>query len=141
MKFDEIILLVAEYLTLMFFCVMATSCRTQDCVPQIEYVKQDSIITRIKIDSVSVREKDSVFIDRAGDTIYLMRYKYVYKDRIKNKVDTIYQDKVREIVQTQRITERYTPPFYRFTMWFFWIVVVLIVLWVGWRVYRAVQHI
>lgn len=141
MKSDEIILWVEITIAFALCCVMATSCRTQDCVPQIEYVKQDSIITRIKIDSVSVIEKDSVFIDRAGDTIYLTRYKYVYKDRITNKVDTIYQDKVREVVQTERITERYTPPFYRFTMWFFWIVVVLIILWVGWRVYRAVQHI
>lgn len=130
MKIKHTILLIA-------IAALLSSCKTTQCVPQIEYVKQDSIITRIKIDSVLVREKDSVYIDRAGDTIYLTKIKYIYKDRITNRIDTIYQDKVREVVQTETITERYTPPFYRFTMWFFWVVVIALLIWVAWKIIKA----
>ena len=131
MKIKHTILLIA------IAAALLSSCKTTQCVPQIEYVKQDSIITRTRIDSVLVREKDSVFIDRAGDTICLTKIKYIYKDRITNRIDTIYQDKVQEVVQTETKTERYTPPFYRFTMWFFWIVVAALLIWVVWKIIKA----
>lgn len=134
MKSDEIILWVEITIAFALCCVMATSCKTQDCVPQIEYVKKDSIITRIKTDSVSVIERDSVFVDKAGDTIYLTRYKYVYKDRITNKVDTIYQDKVREVVQTQTI--RYVPTYYKWCSWILWLIVIATLLYVAWRLFK-----
>lgn len=130
----QILMWLAAFVTFTLLCMIASGCSTQRCVPQVEYVKQDSIITRMKIDSVSVIERDSVFIDRAGDTVYLTRYKYIYKDRITNQTDTIYQDRVREVVQTETI--RYTPAYYRWCSWILWLIVIAALLYVAWRLFK-----
>lgn len=62
------------------------SCRSVRYVP-VETVRSDTVyLNRVKLDSVYVR--DSVFIDRAGDTIRELRYRYIYK--YKDRIDTVY---------------------------------------------------
>lgn len=62
------------------------SCRSVRYVP-VETVRSDTVyLNRVKLDSVYVR--DSVFIDKAGDTIREWRYRYIYK--YMDKTDTVY---------------------------------------------------
>lgn len=62
------------------------SCRSVKYVP-VETTKSDTVyLNRVKLDSVYVR--DSVFVDKAGDTIREWRYRYIYK--YKDKTDTVY---------------------------------------------------
>ena len=60
----------------------------------LESVRYDSVmIDRLMRDSVFVR--DSVYLKEKGDTIYKYKDKYVYV--YKNRVDTFYMEKIREI--------------------------------------------
>lgn len=43
--------------------------------------KRDSIAT--KVDSCYIYEKDSIYIDRGGDTVYVERVSVRYRDRLK----------------------------------------------------------
>ena len=130
----QILMWVAAFVTFTLLCMIASGCSTRRCVPQIEYVTQDSIITRLRIDSVQVIERDSVFIDRAGDTVYLTKYKYIYKDRITNQTDTIYQDRVNNVVQTERI--EVVPTYYRWCSWILWLLIAAGLIYAAYRIVR-----
>ena len=74
---------------LLFLCLCG--CRTE-YVP-VESVRYDSLmIEKLIRDSVFVR--DSVYVQKKGDTIYKYKDKYVYV--YKNRVDTFYMEKIRE---------------------------------------------
>lgn len=81
-----------HYLILLLIMYFFCECRTE-YVP-IESVRYDSVmIEKLMRDSVFVR--DSVYLQEKGDTIYK------YKDRLvyvyKNRVDTFFAEKIREI--------------------------------------------
>lgn len=68
------------------------SCRSVQYVP-VESVKIDSVyLSKVMRDSVYI--KDSVLVVK-GDTIREYRYKYIYK--YKDRVDTVYSEKVDSI--------------------------------------------
>ena len=69
---------------------------TSGCSPRIivhESVR-DSLIVRTKLDSVYLYEKDSVFVKQKGDTVWLERWSIRYKDKLIEKKDTTYINKV-----------------------------------------------
>ena len=71
--------------------LLLCGCRTE-YVP-VESVRYDSVmIEKLMRDSVFVR--DSVYVQKKGDTIYKYKDKYVYV--YKNQVDTFYMEKIRE---------------------------------------------
>ena len=75
-------------LLFLFLC----GCRTK-YVP-IESVRYDSVmIEKLMRDSVFVR--DSVYLKETGDTIYKYKDRFVYV--YKNRVDTFFAEKIREI--------------------------------------------
>ena len=75
---------------LLFLCLCG--CRTE-YVP-IESVRYDSVmIEKLMRDSVFVR--DSVYLQEKGDTIYKYKDRFVYV--YKNRVDTFFAEKIREI--------------------------------------------
>ena len=80
---------------LLFLCLCG--CRTE-YVP-IESVRYDSMmIEKLMRDSVYVR--DSVYLKEKGDTIYKYKDRFVYV--YKNRVDTFFAEKIREVeVQVQ----------------------------------------
>ena len=79
----------------MWMCVLfllLCGCRTE-YVP-IESVRYDSVmIEKLMRDSVFVR--DSVYLKEKGDTIYKYKDRFVYV--YKNRVDTFFAEKIREI--------------------------------------------
>ena len=63
-----------------------SSCRSIRHIP-IETVKHDSIyISKILHDSIY--QRDSIYVDRKGDTVLIYKDRYLYK--YKNLVDTMY---------------------------------------------------
>ena len=66
------------------------------CSPRIvvhESVR-DSLIVRTKLDSVYLFEKDSIFVKQKGDTVWLERWSIRYKDKLIEKKDTTYINKI-----------------------------------------------
>ena len=134
-------------------CLLFSGCKTT-CIPErIEvhdtvihtdsfYVDRvrDSIVYRDHKDSTYIYEKDSTSERQRGDTIYLTRWKvkymYVYRERTDSvataeKIDSTAVSNHQQTSNREQVivkTERYIPGFYRFTMWLFWIVVVLLLL-------------
>ena len=78
----------AMLLFLLFLC----GCRTE-YVP-IESVRYDSVmIEKLMRDSVFV--SDSVYLKEKGDTVYKYKDRFVYV--YKNRVDTFFAEKIREV--------------------------------------------
>ena len=81
-----------HYLILLLIMYFFCECRTE-YVP-IESVRYDSLmIEKLMRDSVFVR--DSVYLKEKGDTIYKYKDRFVYV--YKNRVDTFFAEKIREI--------------------------------------------
>lgn len=86
--------IAAFLLGLFLLCAFLTMC---GCSPRIQYVtkiQHDSIyVNKVKTDSVYV--KDSIFIDRSGDTIYKevwrwrVKEQYVHDTTMVSKVDSV----------------------------------------------------
>ena len=81
-----------HYLILLLIMYFFCECRTE-YIP-IESVRYDSLmIEKLMRDSVFVR--DSVYLQEKGDTIYKYKDRFVYV--YKNRVDTFFAEKIREI--------------------------------------------
>ena len=77
---------------MLLFLLLQCGCRTE-YVP-IESVRYDSVmIEKLMRDSVFVR--DSVYLKEKGDTVYKYKDRFVYV--YKNRVDTFFAEKTREI--------------------------------------------
>ncbi|WP_419485010.1 hypothetical protein [Barnesiella intestinihominis] len=74
------------FLSLFLIGLAATSCTRHVYVP-VETTKSDTVyMNRVQLDSIYMR--DSVFIEKSGDTIREFQYKYIY--RFKDRIDTLY---------------------------------------------------
>lgn len=81
------------FLSLFLVGLAATSCTKHVYVP-VETTKSDTVyMNRVKLDSIYMR--DSVFIEKSGDTIREFQYKYIY--RFKDRIDTLYISKTDSI--------------------------------------------
>ena len=76
--------------------LFATLFFTSGCSPRIlvREVVRDSLIVRTTLDSVYLYEKDSIFVKQKGDTVWLERWSIRYKDKLVEKKDTAYINKV-----------------------------------------------
>lgn len=80
---------LARIITLIFLATILYSCKSIQYVP-VETIKRDTTyISQIKIDSIYHR--DSIYVEHKGDTIYLSKYKYLYK--YIEKHDTLWREK------------------------------------------------
>lgn len=81
------------FLLLFLAILAATSCTRHVYVP-VETTKSDTVyLNRVQLDSIYMR--DSVFIEKSGDTIREFQYKYIY--RFKDRTDTLYLSKTDSI--------------------------------------------
>lgn len=66
---------------LIFICITIVSCKTKYIHVPVETVKTEKeYIDKWHRDSIYV--KDSIIINKTGDTIYIEKYKYIYKDKL-----------------------------------------------------------
>lgn len=81
---------LARIITLIFLATILYSCKSIQYVP-VETTKRDTTyLSQTKIDSIYHR--DSIYIEHKGDTVYLSKYKYLYK--YIEKHDTLWREKV-----------------------------------------------
>ncbi len=89
--------------SLLGFVILMCSCKTE-YVP-LEVVRYDSVmIEKLMRDSVFVR--DSVYLQEKGDTIYKYKDRFVYV--YKNRVDTFFAEKIREVEVPVPVERRLT---------------------------------
>lgn len=83
--------------SILFITLLFASCRPQK---EIQYVDREVIkyVTQIQHDTLITNIHDSVYhtIFQKGDTIYNTKYvsKIQYKDRIVERIDTMYMDSI-----------------------------------------------
>lgn len=84
----------AQFIVVIILLMSAIcSCRSVRYVP-VETVRSDTVyLNRVQLDSIYMR--DSVFIEKSGDTIREFQYKYIY--RFKDRIDTLYISKTDSI--------------------------------------------
>ena len=81
---------LARIITFIFLATILYSCKSIQYVP-VETMKRDTTyLSQTKIDSIYNR--DSIYVERKGDTVYLSKYKYLYK--YIEKHDTLWREKV-----------------------------------------------
>ena len=77
--------LIHLFITIILLASAICSCRSVKYVP-VESVRQDTVyVNRLQRDSVYVA--DSVFVREKGDTVQIVRTRYI--DRFRNRADTL----------------------------------------------------
>lgn len=110
----------------LIICACVCACTTPKVVTMIEY--------RDRVQNDTVRLTDSVYVSRyvreKGDTIFVTDtlFKIKYRDKIK---ELQVHDSIPYEVQVQ-VPVRVRSGYDRFTSWFFWIVVVLVLIRLVW---------
>lgn len=95
---------LARIITLIFLATILYSCKSIQYVP-VETTKRDTTyLSQTKIDSIYHR--DSIYVERKGDTMYLSKYKYLYK--YIEKRDTLWREKVDTIQVAYPVEARLT---------------------------------
>ena len=107
-------IIVAALLVALLVTILP-SCKTVDCVPEVEY--RDSIRTEYIHDSIYSYERDSIYIHQKADTIYLEKYITRYKDVLKVERDTVWRDNTQTIVKEVEVEKPIAP----FVKWLAWI--------------------
>lgn len=111
-----------------------TSCRSI-YVP-IETVKHDSIyISKVLYDSIY--QRDSIYVDRKGDTVLIYKDRYLYK--YKNLIDTMYINRI-DSIQIPYSVEKQLTRWQSVKMelggWIFGVIILFALFFVGWMVFR-----
>ena len=121
--------LLAVVLTIIL-CLCFGGCKTVQPLTQ----KRDSVRVELRHDSVFVFKHDSIFRDRwrAGDTVFVTveKFKTLYRDKIVEVHDTI------TATQTEQIAVRYVPDYYKRTSSGFWVLLVILLAIVAFKVYK-----
>lgn len=95
---------LARIITLIFLATILYGCKPIQYVP-VETIKVDTTyISQIKIDSIYHR--DSIYVEHKGDTVYLSKYKYLYK--YIEKHDTLWREKTDTIQVAYPVEARLT---------------------------------
>ena len=112
-----------------------TSCRSIQYIP-VEAVKKDSIYIN-KIYHDSIYRRDSVYVERSGDTVYIYKDRYLYK--YKNLTDTVYISQVDSInvpYPVEKTLSRWQSIKIELGGWAFGIILALLFLIIGYIVYN-----
>lgn len=123
-------IVLAPLMCLLVFC----SCRTK-YVP-VETVKIDTIyINKLQRDSIYMY--DSVFVKDKGDTVFVEKYKYLYRDKLVR--DTLYINRT-DSIQTPYPVEKELTKWQKLCVnvggWAIGIVIITILVVVGRLVYK-----
>lgn len=95
---------LTRIIVLILLAIMLYGCKSIQYVP-VETIKRDTTyISQIKIDSIYHR--DSIYVEHKGDTVYLSKYKYLYK--YIEKHDTLWREKTDTIQVVYPVEARLT---------------------------------
>lgn len=111
-----------------FVALSFVGCKTVQPLTQT----RDSVRVEIRHDSVYVFKHDSIFRDRwrSGDTVFvtLTKFQTLYRDKLVEVHDTI------ATTQTEQVPVEVVPTYYKNTSRGFWVLLVILLLIVGWKV-------
>lgn len=131
----EEILVTIFAVAIFLFCIFCAGCKSQT----LPASSRDSVRVEFRHDSVYVFKHDSVFRDRwrTGDTVFVVTEKWqtLYKDRTKEIHDTIRTNEI----QVQQV--KYVPAYYKNTSAGFWVLLVILLLVVGWKIGKYIIKI
>lgn len=127
--------LVYFLIILLTSAIWFSSCRSIRHIP-IETVKHDSIyISKILHDSIY--QRDSIYVDRKGDTVLIYKDRYLYK--YKNLIDTMYINRI-DSIQIPYSVEKQLTRWQSVKMelggWIFGVIILFALFFVGWMVFR-----
>ena len=90
----------------LMLALCSTGCRSPQYIPYpVEKVVHDSVfVNRMSRDSVYRR--DSIYVDRTGDTVYIYRDKYLYLYR--DRTDTLFRDRVKTVREAYPVEKKLT---------------------------------
>jgi hypothetical protein len=112
-------------------CIFFSGCKTVQPIQQT----RDSVRVEIRHDSVYVFKHDSIFRDRwrSGDTVFvtLTKFQTLYRDKLVEVHDTI------ATTQTEQVPVEVVPTYYKNTSRGFWVLLVILLLIVGWKVAKV----
>ncbi len=127
--------LIYVFIILLTSAIWFSSCRSIRHIP-IETVKHDSIyISKILHDSIY--QRDSIYVDRKGDTVLIYKDRYLYK--YKNLIDTMYINRIDSIqvpYPVEKQLTRWQSMKLELGGWAFGIVIAFALIVAGWLVYR-----
>ena len=111
------------------------SCRSGKYIP-VETVRTDSIyINHVQRDSIY--QHDSIYIREKGDTVWMEKYKYIYRDKIVR--DTMYfnrTDTIREPYPVEKELTHWQQMKLELGGWAFGIIITVTLIIAGWFVYK-----
>ena len=119
---------------IILICLMGfLSCKTIQYVPVPEIQKE--YIT--KTDTTIIQ--DSIYIKEwaKADTVYLDRFKYKYIYNIKT--DTIFKTDTTTVIKEVEVPVKFVPAYYKKINAGFWILVIIIGLFIGAKIYFRVR--
>lgn len=124
-----------KWLYTLLLSLLAFSCTTTEYVP-VETTKTDSIyISQFERDSIYVH--DSVYVRDKGDTVYIEKVKYLYKEKVRT--DTIYAertDSIRIPYPVERKLGKWEETYLAVGRITLWAVIIIILIVVGSMVYK-----
>lgn len=124
-----------KWLYTLLLSLLAFSCTTTEYVP-VETTKTDSIyISLFERDSIYVH--DSVYVRDKGDTVYIEKVKYLYKEKVRT--DTVYAertDSIRIPYPVERKLGKWEETYLAVGRITLWAVIIIILIVVGSMVYK-----
>lgn len=124
-----------KWLYILLLSLLAFSCTTTEYVP-VETTKTDSIyISLFERDSIYVH--DSVYVRDKGDTVYIEKVKYLYKEKVRT--DTVYTertDSIRIPYPVERKLGKWEETYLAVGRITLWAVIIIILIVVGSMVYK-----
>lgn len=124
-----------KWLYIFLLSLLAFSCTTTEYVP-VETTKTDSIyISLFERDSIYVH--DSVYVRDKGDTVYIEKVKYLYKEKVRT--DTVYTertDSIRIPYPVGRKLGKWEETYLAVGRITLWAVIIVILIVVGSMVYK-----
>lgn len=125
---NAIIRHVRLLVVVLFVLVLLTSCKQTQYIP-VESVRTEYINKYLRD---SVMRYDSIFVKEKGDSVWLEKYKYIYKDRFRT--DTVMQtDSIKVPYPVKGDPIPYMTSFQSFQMWCGRILLVVLLLYFGYR--------
>ena len=116
------------------FCLLC-GCRQMQYVPVVTVLHDSIYIAQVQRDSIL--RYDSIYVRDAGDTVWLEKYKYLYRDRVR--VDTLVSvrtDTVSVPVPVERKLTRWERVKLEAGGYALVIGALLVLVIIGWLVYR-----
>ena len=121
------------------FCIILLTSAIWSCrsLPQASRATTDTVYIN-KIQRDSIYHRDSIYIRDKGDTVWVERYKYLYRDKLRH--DTLYLSRT-DSIKIPYPVEKELTRWQRMKMelggWAFGIIIAFALIIVGWILYNS----